>query len=346
MRDRLRKLGKKALEWANTHLHPISIRDRARARRHAEQMHTENRTSNSFHQIPVELIWEIAECLGGVDMLSLSATSRYFRAARKTTPSTRSCSELAAARRAFHERMVEDWRIQQAKWEEGQDTATLKTLLCNACYTRHAQLTFTREARVASPYIRTCFGTSGELRVCSHRTLNFHQMKKLRQQRLRGYICELHTDEGPSLAYLITGPLDSVVILHRIARGSQYGPIPCEQVRRVVNSMAEYLCPHLRASTEEIFTILRRQAFGLRAWLELPAGAFRGLEERTTNDSPWPFSGLWDSKTKCPRKHCHTGVKIWSGKRDHAVFVSVCRKLGPLDSPMEKSWIAQLEAAL
>ena len=147
------------------------------------------------------------------------------------------------------------------------------------------------------------------------------------------------------MGYFIIGPLDSIVILHRIARGSQYGSIPCEQARRVVNSMAEYLCPHLRASTEGIFAILRRRAFGLRAWLALPAGAFRGLEERTTNDSPWPFSGLWDSKTKCTRKHCHTRVEVWSGKQDHAIFVSVCRKLGPLDSPMKKSWIAQLEAA-
>jgi hypothetical protein len=162
------------IEWTSRHFYLPRVRarmqrmknkraaecKRKRRRICSDLLYKENQQLSHLNQMPVEVILDIIDCLGGADIFCLRLTSPYFNDIYKNYTSQVWPQETSDVKREVTIRLERDTYAQQAILETEINTRHLDKLLCSTCRTFYPRKFFSSNARAQSADTRVCIRES------------------------------------------------------------------------------------------------------------------------------------------------------------------------------------------
>jgi hypothetical protein len=234
-----------------------------------------NRTYSTFHNLPVELILEIADCLPPVACLIMQRVCSKFRTnlTQNGTAPELSDGVLTVGQIfqfIFLLRRDKEIRLQD-EYNQKCDlfllNSTLDHLSCSGCRTTHEIQNFSAKQLSLSPKVRICKGLEASFPLCEHLSFSGQcLLRGLREMQNSELYCELghHHDiygnhmggigleETPHFGFhdghIIT--IDRVVPL--LVIGESYKTTH-DLLSSALRRRDAYICPHLRSSSPELF---------------------------------------------------------------------------------------------
>jgi hypothetical protein len=322
--------------------------------------HVHNCTCSSFHNLPVELILEIADCLPPVARLAMQRVCSKFRTnltLRGTAPELGDgvLTVGQAFQFVFLLRRDKELRLQDdydQKCNLPLLNSTLDRLGCSGCRTTHEIENFSAKQLSLPPKARICKGLEASFPLCEH--LSFSGQCLLRG--VRELYCELghHHDihgnymrgiglqETPHFGFhgghIIT--IDRIVPLLVIGESDR---TTHDLLSSALRRRDAYICPHLRSSSLELFD-------GRSMTAECSDYTFSEIREDTYK-APCRYQlrpchqlrrGQCVAWSQCPSQDCFTRYclnRIWTG-RYHGIILEVsCDLFG---GPTHPSWQSQI----
>jgi hypothetical protein len=198
-------------------------------------------------------------------------------------------------------------RIDKEENEERIVTESPWLLWCSACSTLHGLTDFSDLERAESSKHRRCKGTNSNLNVCQHWSTNWHALRDLLAHCGNTIYCkEGHHgnvpsafQDSPAEVTITREASGEVVIRKRLVLAhfpNDAEHYPCRLLRKRIEQLKQYLCPHVYMSVE-----------GFEEHLYSEGGRSRtGDDERKC--------GCCDGVHRCPERLCET--EWWLYRRE------------------------------
>lgn len=363
---------------------PPSTQQDPRQKEEAKQRYLSNLSSSALCQLPVEIILQIAEeCPDQTDVLCLANTSRLLRFYLWDMVKPGHLCKCHWAREEFTYRVYRHEFLSLAEMEEqyfadmnefpacistldGPTEDVERLLACSYCLEKHPISLFSRNEVLKSPFHRVCIGSQGQIRVCPHQKVTYHDLYDLKMNvldciRADRVIIEsvyprcqcfmeleaprtFRTDEIEGTNCKILGApwkIEELPVNQDIQ--SAFEAISaklCDQNRQ--------LCPHMRTSDDQILEAAKMQ---MSLW-SMKTTTEDGRRISTLRWHPIKLQTKYaGTMLKCTHPHCHTQIKWYMHARylygsEHGGFVIgmyIKRWIGSLADVNDPKWLAQLE---
>ncbi|KAF2108905.1 hypothetical protein BDV96DRAFT_670489 [Lophiotrema nucula] len=305
--------------------------------------------SRSLTSLPAEILFDIANRLPAAELLCFKATCRYlwFSEEMENILMER---ESMAGRYGFMQRLKKDLFTRSAENEIADGLKSQANLACSVCQVVHPKDCFDEKAHAANPYTRRCLGSAGEIHICEHDKMSFQQVKEKVREMYRGE----SQIRGGCFQYL-DFPLSPCVVLQPMLLDDPTGRSKCEyllremflvsstpnyievgthQIRKRLFRLDEYICPHLRTSSESVLQ-------------QLASSPIKPLSPKFSVGRECCDLCFLEKKKKnlgsCKAPHCKSVFQIsrWPGRGEISLYVS--RNLGSLNDATDPPWLAQLD---
>ena len=323
--------------WCVHNLYPPNVIHRRKAERLGQNRFVENMKSSALCRLPGELLLEIVEYLKGADLLSLATSTRHLKSLLETK--NRRGAAVSDDRKEFTRRLHRDDYHHLATAEESKAVSKLENLLCSFCYARHPKRYFDKAEIEVSPHTRKCFGSTGVFRVCEHRTVTLPELQQGPPTSPGDSvnICDKRHDRssfhhGPQLQGMLEYTFSQSFAL---LKEHQFLPISRLQMRRALDELDEYICPHLRTSSWAVFHLLCKRIQQEVAAMHIDECIW---PERVEN------AGMYLT-AQCEGKNCCTEFGTYRAAYDPGILFTIWRDLGKLQDANGVKWLAQIENA-
>ena len=158
---------------------------------------------NGFQEIPVELLFEITNCLSPASLLSLSYTCRSLSHAlglsvNEELGKPKPCAKVQMPDNRFQDSVPQNrapvspqpWNVQDLEDTMRPERLELLCMLdrdgmwpgksiCSACTTVHNKSSFSQESLQQSNSTRQCLGSQGRIWICPHIQTDYFELKAL-----------------------------------------------------------------------------------------------------------------------------------------------------------------------
>ena len=343
----------------------LKINRRMRIRKQAQEIYFQNfRESTIYNKLPLELILRISDHTAPADRcafaISCSKTWHILRSSLQETilnKEEREDIELRLANERYLPLAEAEMRTQASH--------TLKSLLCFNCLKKHHHSAFSAEEMSKDPYHRACVGSQGKLRLCSHRTLSFRELKEI----FGDCPADRWSTDKPTLSCRIAHPSQHIPLIfwdhhRRLVLSEHLGSIgswPHEAVhmdaiREMLNEVDRPICSHWHSSDAEVYDALTRSARAV--WKRYPqarpysqdssrsrattSGNSNYFTQDTVFCPPGVQGPLLLITANCPQWNCGTSIhasRLLASKR---LDLSIMRNLGRFETPTDPLWCAQV----
>jgi hypothetical protein len=184
-----------------------------------ESPYVHNYTSSSFHQLPMELVLEIAYYLSPVARLIMQRVCSKFRTElapygnspelKSITLTVRDILQLVSLlRRDFQLKLQCDY-----DWRCDLKSLNFHQFGCSGCRTTHDIGNFSAEQLTLSPKFRVCKGLEASFQLCTHLSFSglcllrgLREMKNVELFCLRGHVWDIHGKYSLAVGGLQSGP--------------------------------------------------------------------------------------------------------------------------------------------
>ncbi|KAF2708664.1 hypothetical protein K504DRAFT_502689 [Pleomassaria siparia CBS 279.74] len=326
-----------------------------KAERAAATCYAQNMENNTFCRLPAEMILDISDFLQGADLLAYNSACRRVTAVLRCT--TKLAKMSKKSKEAFTKRLRLDTFYRDAIVEEEQATGILESLLCSYCQEHHPRDGFAVTELGKPCNERVCRGATRVLRVCKHRRMTWKELKGLGMNASSSeasrelFVCASNgrhqmvqrNAEVVRLYGTRFDPSESNVrgTLHfRVLPLSMWSHrVYCSDIQRALVELDEYICPHLRTSSG-LVCLCNRTCLGLLSSNPSP------LSSRDGGDVFVEAFRSAIATSSCSVRDCHSKITIYREWAQTEIGVQITQDVGPMDSPLDPSWLAATEEAL
>jgi F-box domain len=331
------------------------------------QLH--NYTNSHLHNLPTELILEIADWLSPVARLRIQRVCSRFRACLTlggVAPGIKNniLTEFEISQFVFLLRRDRERKLQNdynQKCDLALPESELFRLGCSDCRVTHEIQYFSQSQLSLPPKTRVCKGLEGYIKLCAHYSFRGRcLLRGLREMGTGELLCEFRFSddcfsdekvrlwgrERPCLGFHNghTITIDRRIPVFSIASETS---ATHEALSTALNRLDVHICPHLRSGDPELFD-------GKRMTAGPPSFATptKDLPNMTYEDTLWCIEdfpgktlrvGHWAVWSRCPNKHCSTCYclrRICNGLQEDLVIFEYSSDM--VGGPTDPSWLAQV----
>jgi hypothetical protein len=330
-----------------------------------ESAYIRNCTSSPFHNLPMELILEIASFSSPVTRLIMQRVCGVFRAGlspHEMAPAVRTgnFTLMQKFQFAFILRQDAQVRLQDVydlECDLAPPNSSLYQLGCSGCRTIHATNFFSDGELLLAPKVRICKGLAASVRICHH--LSFSGLclvRTLRIMECAEIMCALERDSDANGNFMIclngrgAGPrvgfhngqtitIDKVVPILAIGMNDE---ATHDILLSALRKKRVYICPHMNSDSPEMFG-------GKSMSAECPDHTRSEIREERWKTSCCTASRCSNNRrgecvtwAQCPESECLTRYCLrrhWT--ISHGIVLEISRDI--IGGPTHPAWLAQLQ---
>jgi hypothetical protein len=328
-----------AWKWTCTKAHPSNLLPHyCKARKQASSNEIANANRCTTHQLPPELLQNIASFLDGPDLLAFSFACRWFTAALWRTHYIRDTSSNDRA--VFRAKFKRD-TYQKAAAKQDLGPAPKRKLLCSYCMEAHPIAAFTDQEKIKSAVDRECFGVQGQFRACEHRSYTLQELRGLTDADA-GFSCQEYKANSPGNSCLShTCKINTKVFNIRTIFCMyipQHGVLSWPVLQKRLDDLCQCICPHMRTNDT---SFQRRLLHNRRNYSPINYNSV--LVGRSTSVFS-PAGVSTSASVQCNDKHCDTRATLYKHSIVGQINLEIFRSTGDLRSASDPRWCAQLES--